>query len=241
MADAESVGGMFIMLVVFLGTFFFLVSSMPPELLYSGVEYSYSSYEPPTYFNYADITENAYFLNGTLTSGNTLSFDYIGWGASLPRYTVGWGVLVGINQVQIKTFAFWPISYPCEYQGRIDEVTYTNLNAAALEANFDPDEDVSRFYAVGSGITPTNIYIADSNSARNNMTLAFADGSVEYGMGLGLDALIAGQSVWDIVGQFLSFRSPDIHPAINFLIAMPIWVATAYVIYVLIKEIIPFL
>ena len=47
-------------------------------------------------------------------------------------------------------------------------------------------------------------------------------------------------AAWDLIGRLLFFQLPEIHPALNLLIAIPIWVCIAYLIYVLVLKAIPF-
>jgi len=48
-------------------------------------------------------------------------------------------------------------------------------------------------------------------------------------------------NAWDLIGMLLIFNMPDVHPAINALMKIPLWTCIAYLCYVLIIKVIPFI
>ena len=46
-------------------------------------------------------------------------------------------------------------------------------------------------------------------------------------------------NAWDLIAMLLIFNMPDVHPAINALMKVPLWVCIAYLCYVLLIKVIP--
>jgi len=60
-------------------------------------------------------------------------------------------------------------------------------------------------------------------------------------LGLTFDQVASTLSSWDLVSSILFFQAPQIHPLLNFIIALPIWVSIGFLIYEFIRRLIPFL
>jgi len=74
----------------------------------------------------------------------------------------------------------------------------------------------------------------------SNFFEAFKDNQFEAVFGINPHDLNTKLSAWDLIGKLLFFQMPNIHPILNMLIAIPIWTCIAYLIYVLILKVIPF-
>ena len=60
-------------------------------------------------------------------------------------------------------------------------------------------------------------------------------------MGMGYSQNPSTVSAWNILAQLLFFQMPDVHPAVNALIAIPLWAAIGILVYRLVLMAIPFL
>jgi len=60
-------------------------------------------------------------------------------------------------------------------------------------------------------------------------------------LGITFDQVASTLSSWDLVSAILFFQAPQIHPLLNFIIALPIWISIAFLIYEFIRRLIPFL
>jgi len=59
-------------------------------------------------------------------------------------------------------------------------------------------------------------------------------------IGINFDQIATTMNAWALIGMILFFEMPDVHPMINFFIALPFWISFAYLIYRLILFAIPF-
>jgi len=65
----------------------------------------------------------------------------------------------------------------------------------------------------------------------------------DFGMVIGLtfDQTATTLSSWDLINAILFFQAPQIHPLLNFIIALPLLISIAFLIYEFIRRLIPFL
>lgn len=96
------------------------------------------------------------------------------------------------------------------------------------------------------------IFVNDGNSAGGfviywNTTLYSDpedawDNSVLYLLhGVGLDSTAAGTNILEILFSLLFLQLPDVPVLVNILLATPVWASIIYIIWFIIKEMIPFL
>lgn len=53
-------------------------------------------------------------------------------------------------------------------------------------------------------------------------------------VGMGFDQISTGYNAWDLIAMLLFFQLPNVHWIINALLAIPLWIAVAYLTYILI-------
>jgi len=70
---------------------------------------------------------------------------------------------------------------------------------------------------------------------------AFAVNDFWMVIGLTFDQTATTLSSWDLVSAILFFQAPQIHPLLNFIIALPLLISIAFLIYEFIRRLIPFL
>jgi len=73
-----------------------------------------------------------------------------------------------------------------------------------------------------------------------NVTDAWDHHGLHIMLGINFDQLNTAINAWNIVGMILLFQTPDVHPVLNAIIAIPLWLCIAYLAYVLILKAIPF-
>lgn len=66
------------------------------------------------------------------------------------------------------------------------------------------------------------------------------DAEVLVFAGLTWDQEAGAINAWNVIGQILTFQSPDVHPVINALIAVPLWICIIYLAYRIVLMMIPF-
>ena len=85
-----------------------------------------------------------------------------------------------------------------------------------------------------------DLILAYNTTAYSSFTEAFTNNDFYFITGFRIDDLNTKLSAWDLVGRLLFFQTPEIHPVLNMIIAIPIWTCIAYLIYVLVLKAIPF-
>lgn len=78
-----------------------------------------------------------------------------------------------------------------------------------------------------------DVFFAFNETAYDSPTEAFDHYDLHLMIGLEWDQVASSMSAWDIIGMLLFFQLPDMHWMVNAIIAIPIWLAVAYLSYIL--------
>jgi len=231
-----------IVIVTFLSTFFILVSTIPSGFLYTNS--AYRQMIIPSYFEASEIQS---YYNTTLleldVDNDTYEFSLGDWNLKLhidgesremwmETYTKWW-----IFEWNINYFTWYnnEVDYSYESDG-IEKISFTSIDQVYLS---DPNATNSRKWTLVNSETTIVLYFG-FNQTYEKPTDALYDGHLNALFCINFDKVNTSYNAWNLISALLFFQMPDVHPAINALIAIPIWVAIAYLIYILILKAIPF-
>lgn len=224
---------------------------MPSDFLGDTEVSSYVNYEYPEYFDKYDIENIKFYENDTITRGlipTQVWFDF-NPDVNYKIYCEWW--LTG-NMITVKHVAWelW-IYHPFHLMHIINE-TYGSpswhIDKELAVEMWDSDANASRIRPVYCSDISVTVWLSDTNTTRNDMSDAWDSGTLNIALGFGYDDYTATLTAWDIVGRLLTFQSPEIFgmtgdfaTVLNVMIGLPVWVMTAYLVYILILKAIPFL
>jgi hypothetical protein len=80
-----------------------------------------------------------------------------------------------------------------------------------------------------------------NTTSYDNCTQAYENDALGIWLGINFDQVNTQYNAWNLISMILFFQMPDVHPLINVIIAIPIWVTIAYLVFTLITKLIPFL
>lgn len=237
-----------ILAVTFLSTFFIIVAMIPSDFVTESQEYTPSPVSVPEYFEAVDVqsfaeTKNINLTDASLTEHFTLGgwnveFEY--WhaykGFSCRTYSSWWIFnwdfdnfhwydVDGIERSEYFTFLVQDREM-C-YLESIDQL-YENYGNKGLKWNLKNDH------------TQFVLYFGFNETKYNSPSEALSNDDLHVYIGVNFDKVNTTFNAWNLIGALLTFQLPNVHPAINMLISIPIWVLIAYLIYVLILKAIPF-
>lgn len=78
-----------------------------------------------------------------------------------------------------------------------------------------------------------------NSTTYSNYTHAWSNKDLYIFVAVDFDNVHTSYNAWQIVGMLLFFQLPDINPIIKAMVAIPMWISIAYLIYVLIIKVIP--
>jgi len=231
-----------------LGLFALLVCMIPGE--YSAAEYEGRELTVPEYFEGIDIQYFASIHNTTIVFGDPWpaypdlfweGFDLGGWNfefevnrksnvdyAALIRYDIWW--IFKHNTHHLK----WINS-----KGITVGNDYGDLRFTDLDENYDENINECRF-TVKDDVMQLMVYFGFNTTKYDTPTQALDQDELSVLFCVGFDQLNTAINSWNLIGMILFFQMPDVHPAINAIIAIPLWVCIAFLVYVLILKAIPF-
>ena len=122
------------------------------------------------------------------------------------------------------------------------KISQTLVESYLKQGTYEPQ--VSRF-EMSCDHFSYYVSIAYNSTKFDSLTDAYA-GSGGYDpelwifIGMGYESEWASLPTWMIIAQLLTFQAPDVHPIINGLIAIPLWIAVIYLVYNLLLRMFPF-
>ena len=231
----------FITVVTFLGVFALLVSMIPGQFAVQSKTYRQVSV--PEYFEAIDIQSFVETKNLTVPAYDEYGLDCSvgGWELRIypyysPLMNMYGLVLRHIDRWWIFAYGWHSLRWRSKAKG-IDLGDI--LDKDELLEYYDSERKVAEFIA---SCEHTTVYVAFAyNTTKyDNIVDAWANSELWMLIGIGFDQVNTSTNAWNVIGKLLFFQAPDVHPAINALIAIPIWAAIAITIYILVLKAIPF-
>lgn len=235
--SGEKTGRNVVFMVTFLATFTLLISLMPSAFLIPQLK-EYESFNIPSDSWYAlelGLSEGQYPIwnNGTLPYSTQFDHVYLELGSlkiDCQFYSTLRGKEVQLSRVYTTWWIFtWHDSLLLEgrfYIQRDDIFKYMR------------NENVSSMTMKDSKYT-YHVSFAYDHSKFNSFAQAW-DGTTEDNPELRIfigmtandaDRLFAeSTNAWNLINQILFFQRPSIHPILNAIIAIPIWISIAYLV-----------
>jgi len=224
----------FLFLITFLAVFGLLVMTIPSGFLVTTDEYG--TRDIPEEFDVKSLEAYASTLIITMNEtggkeimgyyyrveveigGHKFFFDYAMANEStlqlvfIHRYTVWWFFETGHNMD-------WTNNKNME---RGDVLSVEELQSDYAE-NLPYDLSCSHVYLDASFNYDEGTY--------SNVTDAWNHHGLSLFIGIEFDQLATGLNAWDLMGMILTFQMPNVHPVLNYIIAIPIWVSIAWLAF----------
>jgi len=237
MVEISTEQSMLITVVCFLSFFFIIVSMMPSDFVVASQNYRIVNVDP--YFEAIDMSSFADTKNFTV--GN----DYFRTYFVLGGFNFRWTTYVGWQEYGLLTYDSWLIFYwnfegfKWHDQKGIDQTDNEGVPWEALDANFNSSQQTCDFVLTNSRTT-VRTYFAFNTTLYPTPTAALVNDDLHVLIGINFDKINTTFNAWNLIGMMLFFRAPEVNPIINAIIAIPVWVAIAYLCYILILKAIPF-
>lgn len=251
MVDLTGIKGTFIFCFVFVGVFALIMGlgiSDIPNLFAEATTYSYV--EPPDYFTSANVEDLATFYN--ITADNAGAYYSEAWGIDegfghhffFQASVVGGEVKIANQHYHV----LWLIvELPTGHHDMewIDATNGTNYGDYITQSIFDDAKDydastqVSRaYFRVKCEHVYLHATVAFNETEHIDITDAFQADEMTVMFAIDWDELGTGLNAYSLISQLMTFQKPDIHPALNALIALPLWAMFGFIVVVVILAII---
>lgn len=243
MGDISELRGL-IVVIVFLSVFVSLVMTIPIPFDITGYEDKRTA-NVPEIFEGVDINAYSSIYNGTIDDG----YDYtqqwdsggISWTLQAQYY----------DRIFLKRNRYWVFGPIGIYQGS-DMLTWMSedgkdrgevLTDTSLDADYNSEAGGNKYKCVIETDPKIycNIYFNFNTTLYDSPSEAKDVGALYYLQTIGVEVQASTMNAWNVVGMLVFFQMPDIHPAINLMIAIPLFISIAYLIYVLVIKLIPFI
>jgi len=244
MGDLSEIRGL-ITVTSFMSAFLFLTLLIPSAFNIGGYEQQ-RQINVPEYFEAIDIQSFAETYN--ITTGNDFAEVYFSIG--------GWNLLWEVKPSQecyvFFSFDSWWIfkwnfqSFHWYNKNGIEKSTLLNLqppghygNHYVIEwKNINGNQTIQ--FSTQNPNVQLIVFFGYNTTEFSNVQDAINNDALSVLFCINFDQVNTSFNAWNLIGMLLFFQMPNVHPTINMLIAIPLWVVIAYLIYVLILKALPF-
>ncbi|MDH5635297.1 MAG: hypothetical protein OEY47_01340 [Candidatus Bathyarchaeota archaeon] len=231
-----------IVVVTFLSSFFILSFAIPSGFFVSPYE-GKKEINVPEYFEAIDIYSYAETYNFTITNSSVFEKYF-----TLGNWNVLFNSYYDVEKMKGSIYdSWWLFKWNFRslkwYNKQGVQVSYDYysqyINHDILDANYDSSKQECKFTLSNSDVT-FHVYFGFNQTAYSKPSDALAQNDLECLFCINFDEVNTSFNAWNLIGSILFFQMPNVHVAINMLIAIPIWLLIAYLVYVLILKAIPF-
>lgn len=229
LAESDRITGLFIFAVIFSGVFGILIFTMPSELASSS---SVRVETPSSLWRTADL----FLTNMTDTVNVTFAHDT--WtafglsGISGDVYYVWYTNPIDTFYFEHRWGGWWIFS-------NRDSLSPSFVSEDEIIDAFDPTDNSSRF-AFSCKHNDFEIVFYYNQTLYDNISQAVSVDALFAYVGVGVEKVASSVSAWSVVSSILFFNAPNIHPALNAVIAIPLWAIIGIVVYTLFLKLLPF-
>lgn len=222
----------------FISVTILLISFIPIELFTSTTEIR--TIDPPVYFEAIDLSNYVSTWNSSLDLGEGIIYyqqalddgggDFAGHRIEL------WSEKT-LEQIMFKYLRFWwifVVGYDSMQWFNEAGILVSDEYGITNEVLDDTYDDYGKMRFLISGDTQFHAYFSFNDTTYETPTEAWLNDELYVYCGINFDQAGTGYNAWDVIQQVLFFQMPDIHPLINSLLAIPLWVCMAYLSYILI-------
>jgi hypothetical protein len=228
-----------IVVVSFLALFAVLAGTIPGE--FYAASYEGRHLDVPEYFDVLDIYSFADVWNGTFSHGAAYEIEIGGHNLEIAGYN-------DAEEICVWRYAtFWIFKYsfqPMEWRTlkiKISNRTETyGFSAEYLKITQLDKYGYGTIYKLKCKDLELYASFGYNQTEYDTHLEAFHNEALHLFFGIHFDQVSTSFSAWDLIGMILFFQMPDVHPIINIIIAIPLWISIAYLTFALILKVIPF-
>jgi hypothetical protein len=240
--------------ITFLSAFFILCMLIPSGLV-TGNNVQGRSVNVPVYFEGMDIQNFAQTYTVNLTSATSLEeyeFNLGGWEFLIQDYEQpdSWITV----RTQSKWWIFrWDFRYfrwyDCKgieksvsdfYGGYDFDIKKNIIYYSALDEAYSQYGKDGLKWILKNDVAELVVFVGFNRTKYSMPSEALNNGDLSLLFCINFDKINTSFNAWNLVGSFLFFQMPNVHPTLNMLFAIPVWILIAWLIYILILKAIPF-
>jgi len=233
MGDISEMRGL-VTIVSFIGCLALIMSFIPPQFLIA--DYEGRTIEPPLYFEAIDLQSYASTWNHTMNETGSMQI--------VKPLTIGGHVCQfwyhrktyppekKINMLHKWAIIILPQTHWMWFTSSTGIDRGQALGEYELDADYSLNGDLS--YTISCSHFSASGFFGFNETLYSSPSEAWTNGELVFLIGVNFDQVGTSYNAWDLIAKLMFFQLPNIHPIVNALIAIPLWVATAYLAYILI-------
>jgi len=240
--DLSEIRGI-IVVITFLSLTVLLIGMMPGEFVYSTQNRQVTV---PADYDSTEVMALAESQNFTL--GLHCDTDFTLGGHDFTFWDNAFGPVPG-DGIQFEHM--WTEYWVIHYRHPMDWYDHQNIRRDSGEYSSIPMSKQMKFSTIDTiGVNETwkvqcehvtvMVMFGFNTTLYSNCTQAYQNSALGMWVGINFDEVNTTFNAWNLISMILFFQMPDVHPLINGIIAIPIWITIAYLVFTLITKLIPF-
>jgi hypothetical protein len=233
-----------LVVVTFLSITVLLVSMIPGEFVVGSTDNRQVAV--PEDYSSSEVMAIASSYNFTI--GPHVDEDFSLGGHDFRLYDNAMGSIPGDGITMYHGWTEWWILHTHDFVRWYDQQNIARDNGPGFMAwpyllSFQTIDDigVNTTWTVQCEHVTVKAMFGYNTTAYDNCTHAYENDALGIWLGINFDQVNTQYNAWNLIQLILFFQMPDVHPMINMIIAIPIWITIAYLVFTLITKLIPFI
>lgn len=229
------VGGSFLAITVL------LITWIPPEFYATQGQ---RTIKPPDYFESSEVIVMNYTYLMNITSGHfedwwgkeEFGYDMLFEASTSGTYYIDGEIYSGHWMLNRHGYTFWGMWTGGHKQEWINDEGISRgkvLEDGEIESDWDDQKNLAS-YTVKCKHFYMLADIGYNTTAYSSVSDAWDDDDLRVLFGINWDQRGTTWDAWSLIAGILFFKLPQIHPYINAMIAIPLWIAVAYISFILV-------
>jgi hypothetical protein len=232
-----------VVVITFLSVTVLLVSMIPGEFVVSPSENR--QVVVPQSYSSSEVMAIASTMNFTL--GPHCNTDFSLGGHDFSFFDNAMGSVPGNGIIMFHSWIEYWIFHNQDFmkwydQQNIERDTGEDFSNWPFMMHFQTIDDigVNTTWTVQCTHVTIKVMFGYNTTSYANCTDAYENNALGLWVGINFDQVNTQYNAWNLIQMILFFQMPDVHPLINAIIAIPIWITITYLVFTLITKLIPF-
>lgn len=226
MTSSTGEHGTLIMIIVFFGMFGILIATLPATILVN--QENTSNINFPTVFKIGGNSFSNY-TTGVMNRDNAWHLFALNYGEDF-QLCYSWD----------SSGIVYRLGLPPPYPGSLIEPV--PVTRALIMAGKNNSTHSDLLLTIPSGVYPPITALYSNSTGYSTIETSFDAGNMTYFLGYPVNVTREATSydVWKVVSQIMNFKTPDVHPVLNFIIGLTLWAPIIVAIIYVLDKLLPF-
>jgi len=231
MGDISEMRGL-VVIFSFIAVFVILMGLIPSQFLMA--DYEGRTVNVPDYFEALDLLFYVNTMNLTLDDSGSLQGGFYIYSFDFGGHNLRLLDKVNPNELWMQHYWYWLI-FPTAHH-YMDWVNRDSTNRGNSLSASELDSDYTKGnirYTVKCDDFQMDVFFGFNETTYSTPSEAWQNNELSLLLAIEFDQVNTSINAWSLISMLLFFQLPDVHWIINALIAIPLWIAIAYLAFIM--------